>query len=403
MTNHEKWKLFTSKLPSPNSYIDFSFYWLITACLQRRVWYYSGDMALYPNLYVVLVGPPAVGKGVALGFANMLLRFHRDPKKLPIKTNHGAEQPPLFTAGSDSTTFESLVEDMSKNMTWFVPATGDKYGHSSYAFVLEELDSLFRRNSENVIKFLKNAYDCKQFDYTTKHNGEFRLRKPCMSLFAATQESFLRDAYKDKLFGQGFMSRTIFVFENVPRSFDFHISEFTDDQLQAKSDLLIWIKGLASLYGEVSYDVDTYSYLENWYKSEVKPRILQCRNERLQEYFGRKKVAMQKLALGMHFAEHTSMTIPLSTFERAIALLNSIEPAMAKSINFAGRNEVHHYLVQVLTFITEAHSVTVSELLRKFGADVSMEELTDILKELVIAYGVKIKPGTNGEQVRYEI
>lgn len=401
MTNYEKWKTYTKNLPSPESYVDFAFYWLISTCLQRRVWYYSGDLALYPNMYLALIGPPAVGKGLILGLTNDILRFHKYEKGIPIQTNAGPELPLLFPVGADSTTFEDLVDDMCKSIRRLITPGNTPYSHTSYAFVLEELDSLFKHKTEDVARFLKNAYDCKNFEYTTKHQGEFRLRKPCLSFFAAANESFLRDAYKKGLFGEGFMSRCLFVFEKQPRFFAFHISGFDDDQNQAKYDLLLWIKSLSELYGEITYEQETAKYLDTWYLESVRPKLLHLTNERMQEYYGRKKVTMLKIAAGMHFAEHLSMTVPLETFKRAISLLDSIEPAMAKAINFAGRNETHFYLLEILEYIAKEKTVSLATLIRKFGAEVEILELGNILKELEMGYGIVRR--LTGEQVSYEI
>src|SRR3990167_2666572 len=110
---------------------------------------------------------------------------------------------------------------------------------------------------------------------------------------------------------------------------------------------------------------------------------------------------MLKSAAGMHFAEHLSMTVPLETFKRAISLLDSIEPAMAKAINFAGRNETHFYLLEILEYIAKEKTVSLATLIRKFGAEVEILELGNILKELEMGYGIVRR--LTGEQVSYEI
>lgn len=401
MTNHERWRIYTKRLPSPDSYVDIGFYWLIAACLQRRVWYYSGDLALYPNAYVVLVGPPSVGKGICLGLVNELMRFHKWEKGMPIQTNAGPELPMLYPVGADSTTFEELMDDMAKSIRRMTTPENTSYSHTSFAFILEELDSLFKRKTEDVARFLKNAYDCKNFEYKTKHQGQFLIRRPCLSFFAATQESFLRDAYKNKLFGEGFMSRTLFVFEKKPRSFAFHFSEFDDEQKQAKLDLLLWLKDLATLYGEIKYSDEIRTWLNEWYVSEIKPRLLKIQNERMLEYYGRKKVTMLKLAAGIHFAESTSMEMPREPFERAMRVLNSLEPEMAKAINFAGRNETHFYLLSMLEYITQQGVASLGHIIKRFGADVEIMEIQSILLELELGYGVKKR--INGKETVYEL
>ena len=62
MTNIEKWRYFLKDLESPDLFIDWGFYSMISTALQRRVWLFPDTFTLYPNLFVLLVGPPAAGK-----------------------------------------------------------------------------------------------------------------------------------------------------------------------------------------------------------------------------------------------------------------------------------------------------------------------------------------------------
>lgn len=388
--NYDKWLLYTKDLPSPQSYVDFGFYWLISACLQRRVWYYSGDGALYCNLYITLVGPPAIGKGLILGRINTLLRHHKYEKGKPIQTNAGPEFPPLFPVSADSITFEELMADIASSMRMLV-LTGNKvYKHTSYAFLLEELSSLFKRKTEDVVKFLLNAYDCKGYEYKTKHQGKDIIRSLCVSFIAGTQFDFLKDAHKTGIFGEGFSSRNIFLFETLKRSGNFHMSEETEDQSEAKRDLLVWIKKLSTLHGQISYDTETYAWLEDWYKNIHEPQAKKA-NEKMQHYLGRKRVALLKLAAAMHFAENLTMTIPLSTFQRALETLNSIETSMDAGLNFTGRNEMHKYARKILEFIQSyGGRCAKNNIVLNYAVDLSLDEIDVCLKELSMSSGLKM-------------
>src|SRR3990167_2853963 len=72
----EKWRYIMKDSASPNTFIDWSFYFLISACLQRRVWIGASHHPIYPGMYVILVGEPGVGKGLMIHELNLLLNFH---------------------------------------------------------------------------------------------------------------------------------------------------------------------------------------------------------------------------------------------------------------------------------------------------------------------------------------
>ena len=63
---------------SPDSFVNFGWYYVVAAALQRRVWYGSltGD-PLFPNPYIVFVADAGAGKGLVLGKCNELLKHHR--------------------------------------------------------------------------------------------------------------------------------------------------------------------------------------------------------------------------------------------------------------------------------------------------------------------------------------
>lgn len=400
MTNYEKWLVYTKNLTSPQSWIDLTWYFVVSAALQRRVWLYSAEMPLFPNQYMLLVGPPGIGKGLVLTPAAELLKHHRYEKGAMVRTSIGSEYPPLFPMGADSITFEELIADVANSMRRIPTVDNKVYAHCSYCFVLEEMSSLFKHKTSDVIKFLLNAYDCKEYEYKTKHQGKDLLRRLCFSFIAGAQPDFLKEASESKLFGQGFASRTLFIFESEERFSSFHISHFTEDQLQAKKDLLIWIKQLATLYGGATYSEDTGQWLEHWYNTEFLP----ARNRaptKMRDYFARKKVIMLKLAMAIHFSETTSLTIPQDAFQKAIKLLDSLEPKMAAGLSFTGRNQLHLHGRQILQFIERKKTVGKREIILEFGADLDLSEIELCLSELELGYSVKKRIGSNNETLYY--
>ncbi len=391
MSNYEKWLLYTKNLPSPQSYIDFGFYYLISTCLQRRVWFGSEkDMPLFCNQYVCFVGPPGIGKGLVLGIIAKLLKHHRNEKKSPIKTNIGQEYPPLYPIGADSITFEALLADVADSTCYIPTPEGKTYVHTSYAFVLEELSSLFKRKTEDVVKFLLNAYDCKEYEYKTKHNSCNIIRRLCLNFLAGTQPDFLKDANDAGIFGQGFSSRTIFIFETTPRFMSFHIAGISDEQKKAKGDLLIWIKCLSTLYGQIVYDKECYDYLEDWYQRTIVPRFSTA-NDNMKNYYSRMNITVLKLAAAIHFAENMQLTIPLSTFRRATELLTRLETNMSAGLSMAGKNPLHFHVRKILGFIKQNKEVDERTLVLEFGADLDLEKIHQIIRELEIGYNLQKK------------
>ena len=225
ITNHQKWRQYTSGLPSPDNYIDWSWYYTIAAALQRRVWMGPSHQQCFPNMYVILVGAPGIGKGLILReVTNMLKHWpldiakgnqaavkdgadkaivdmtlqgdlkHATEAELQGKTK-GADtiKPLLIPVCADAITYEALVQAVGnsyRRINYLEPApTPDEkaklkiYGHSSLCFVLQELSSLMRKRTNDTINYLLGLYDCPvDYEYTTITRGKDRVRRGCLNI-----------------------------------------------------------------------------------------------------------------------------------------------------------------------------------------------------------------------------
>jgi len=112
MTNFLKWKSLTSALESPDLFLDLSWYWAVATALERRVFYGDLSRPQFCNMFLLLVGPPAVGKGTAMREATKLLHAFPfvDDKGIGRKDPITLEDEKLFRNLPDTLTFEKLIE-----------------------------------------------------------------------------------------------------------------------------------------------------------------------------------------------------------------------------------------------------------------------------------------------------
>lgn len=396
MTNLEKWNFILKDKPSPQIWVDLGWYGLVSACLQRRVWYgnLSGE-PLFCNLYIVFCGPPSTGKNLVLSpIRRAILYWPKNPAENPSNIPDAGElSPRLINLGPDATSYEQLIERLSGATARFVysdDASGKEkvYAHASMAFVLTELNSLFRRNQENISKCLLKTYDCEDYNYETKHCGKNAIRKTCVAMIAGCTPVMLKDAAKYDIFSDGFTSRTLFSFESEPRHTRFHIGDLSPDQLKLFDELLSHVKRLAGVFGQLTYSPECYQYLEDWYQEvEIKRKLASLK---MQGYFGRCRVHILKLAAAIHFSESFSLEITLKDFQRAAALLKVLEDKMAIGFAAIGRNELYHSAREILGFIRAKHGASFAEIVSRFSSEVTIEEITSLLQTLQFAGDVSI-------------
>lgn len=384
----EAWTEYTVDLPSPQSYIDFGWYMLMTSAIERRVWYYEQNR-LYTNLFVIMVGRPALGKSILLATVADLLKELKTDKRPEVKTaGGGKEAATRFAVGADCATFQQILQELADSRLAIQVQENGKtvpYSYCALAFLLEELSSLLQRHRDDVVKFLLRAYDAGEYVYKTKHSPDVVLRRICMNLFAGTQMEFMQEAADFKLFGQGFSSRTIWLFETQRRFTRFHIESTGRRTAEARKVIIEHLQHLSTLYGQLHYSPEVHAFLEDWYINTNAEKEV-TGGPRMEGYYGRKKVHLLKIAAAIHFSSKYDLEITLDEVKQAIAILDEIEPRMAAGLNVVGRNRMSPFARNILDILKGAgpKGVHYPSLASMFHSDLSLDELNTILEELTI-------------------
>lgn len=365
MTNLEKWREYTSALPTPDNMVDWAWLFVVASSLERRVWLGPEHEQLFPNMYICFVSRPGIGKSFIIRYAsNMLRRWYRGDNKEIInsyfvtpahkavaemsseqdkktaednqtkskETQLEVVKPYLIKMTADATTYEALVVAFGKAVGRINYVKKDKDGnpgiglyiHCSLCSILPEFGSLLRKRANDTVTFLLGVYDCPvDYDYETISRGRDRIRKGCLNLLAATNPSFMQETLDEKLVNEAFVSRIFYIFANKNRKPVSRIPELTPEQKLHRDDLEAHILKLTTLYGQVSMSEETWEYIHNWWcESELHPDKRASNSPKLEPFNARYLIHMQKVALALHFSETTEMIIPLETVKKAIAFLD---------------------------------------------------------------------------------
>lgn len=453
-SNFEKWRYRMEGCWSPDNYIDWGYYYLISAALQRRVWYGPDHMKLFCNQYTILVGSPAIGKGLVIQPVASMLKHHKLPdpatlsrnleknaqsetdkqvaqtmaeadNKLAQKENDKYERrkdkifekPLLFPVAADATTYEALVTAMAKAIRGKTyvksdPLTGKNvmgtYLHSSLCFCLEEISSLFRKHTEDTVNFLIRAYDCNDYEKDTKTMGKDRVRKPCLNFFGGTQPEFMQTLFSDALLTQGFASRSFFIYAAKNRFEGFFIPELNADQKDCERLLLEHIEKLSHLYGEIILTKEARDFLEDWWRTDGQKRSNP--NIRLDPYYGRKKVHVRKLAAAIHFSDNLTLEMGIEPFQKAIDILEPEEKRMHLGLGLGGDNPLAKYQLAIVRYLQLQGAKTPREILTEFWEKLppppkeSLEELLSHLEgDKKIKKELYTNPKTKAQVYRYRV
>lgn len=386
MTNLEKWRHFTKDFCSPASFIDWGFYGLISSALQRRVYYGQEQMRLYFPLFIVLVGPPGVGKGLVI---RQLLKVFRHPKML-FKPGVAKEEEALQallseTAGAkpdtirnmvipiapNATTYESLCQTLSQSVRGILVDDG-KGGkksemQSAICFTLDELGSLIRKHTEDINTFLCECFDCgDMYEYKTKNQGKDIVRKPCINMIAATNPDFLRRVFSSDLLTGGFASRTFFVYEEKNRKDMYDSPVFDEEQLKCFEDIVDHVKKLAKLQGAIKMSPEALEYGKHWFEVELKHKRPN-NHPRLDHYYSRANIHHRKLAAILHFMEKADLSdITLEESQLASKILAGAEKKMHHALTFDAKNPYAEVSQNVYKYIYSNGGASKRELICLF-------------------------------------
>lgn len=424
MLNFERWSSYTDGLTSPQNYVDWTWRYIISAALQRRVWLPPKSNPCFANMYSILVGKRGVGKGLCISVAKDFLTHWRleDSIKLARPNINGEDkviaestietdlkvakdnemqatnkqnsfsEPLLIPVAPDAITYESFVETIAESYRRVNYVGFDEklqkpklniYGHSSICLCLPELASLLRKRTEDTVNFMLGLYDCPEdYTYKTKTQGCDRVKRGCLNMLAGTTPEFMQQILNEKLIDQGYGSRTFFIYGHKDRKIAFWLPDITQEQLQHKKELLDHILKLTPLYGEVKLDNDTKSFLESWWQSYYGK--WQNKSPKLEGYYARKKVHVMKVAMAEHFGESLEMYIPKEIYQKAIDILEQEEKNMHLALTMESSNplsRVANFMLELLNVNGPMNFVDIMVATYHMADRKQITEALDFLKD----------------------
>lgn len=403
---YDAWKHYLNKNSSPEIFADFGFYFLIAAALQRRVWVGSRGAELYPNIYVVLVGPPGVGKGIVIAPVVSILRSFKKGKTLDedviklLSAHNNAEEileavrkqedvaRLVLPTSADTTTYQSLVRDVATAITPVIyhNEQGQKkvYTHCSMYFALKEMGTMFQANQKLLLDFLLDAYDSGDHRYKTKKSGEDCIWRTCVSMLCGTTPSWVADSAMDKIINEGFSSRAFFVFAGENKFNSFNPVCYDLEHIESRKTVVKHVNKLLTVFGEVTFSPEAEEICENYFREQF--AIDKGRSDKsLEPYFSRKQVHIKKLCMILHFSEQTELTpITGAIAEKALYILEELEKEMQQAFSFKKRNPLAAPTKTLMKYLKVAkNGLSREEILLGMHGDMGMKELDEVISFLI--------------------
>lgn len=374
---------FTSGSEVPDNYHFWSGIFALSAIVNRQVWISMGQYTLYPNLYVVLLGPPGNGKSLAMDTAQTLV-----------------EDIGGINFSGDAQTKESLVRYLRDVCPRVLDLGPDGLQTiTPIAMFATELSHLLGPNSGHMIDFLTTIYTKdKRYVTRTKNKGDDVIERPFVGLIACTTQDWITTYLKSDIIGGGFTRRVIFVNEPIGASVDEKSKRrpfltVRPEQVVARNNVLAYAEQLKSVKGEFKWSPEAKEAYESWYMTRDIPK-----DPDVQGYFKTKPNQVLKVAMLISLSESLDLVLRKEHFDVSMALFEKTEATLTRVFQGIGRNELNSIANKAMEYILvspireykaadgttrRAHLLEEKRLRGMMYRDAPFRECDEIIKHLL--------------------
>jgi hypothetical protein len=359
-------------------------YWcgiaVLSAVLKNKVYFKRGKITVYPNQYIVLVGPPGCGKGAAIGPAVEL------GKKTGI---------PHYLA--DRMSPEGIIDQLDKG---FASVTATSQGgfmpvqERTTTIVSTELSTLLN-GSDWIYSFLCDTWDKNEYQYTTKTKGQYLLKNMCVGLLGGCTPDFIRKMNKDGMTAitGGYTSRNIYSFVNgKPKT-----KAFPNPTDKVLEDLLVEdLKHIGQIRGELKFEPMALANFIGWFDIFYDPsNHNEFDSEVVQNFKARVWSHAVKLAICLSLSQNDSMVITLEHWKEAIGRVTDVLNTLDFTFRSVGESPLVEAQDRILRFIERRGYVSFSEILKYNYKHITAEDLERVLKVLSLTGLIKEDVASN--------
>ena len=327
---------------------------LLSTAIKREAWLEWMPKALFPNLYMVIVGPAGRAKKttavtqIGLPILRKFRKYIRDINIYNMKYINVIKD-----MNSPEYVIDAMLPERKPGDDFFLVDKGgenllDSRGQairyrktSETAIIVSELSTFLssRSYTESMSSLLLDLYDChSDWDWSTLGRGKKTLRRMFTSLIAGTTVDGIRQSIPRAAKGDGFLSRTILVYvptskRQYPMPRKAHGAP--DDEELARR--LAWV--VERSLGEYKLDEEAREEYERWYawfyqKMEENPSI--------EGAISRMDVNLLKTAMLIHASRYDAQpnVVELGDLKDAIRLIDATYASLGLLLSQIGEDDI---------------------------------------------------------------
>jgi hypothetical protein len=282
-------------------------------------------------MYILLVGPPGVGKGNAVKPMQRMLRKLGSVRLSP--------------RGLSKRAFYDEMQEAQKTEADIIANTSNT--SASIAAVIEELGVFLLPRDYEFMDALADIYDNPEvWSYRTRHAGSVDAQNPNFNMIACSTPKGLKERFTDDIFEMGLPARISMVYADD--KVDVPLFEERAEVPGLESDLIHDLEQISLIKGDYVWEDSTALALQAWVVEGMKPKPA---DPRFAHYCARRLAHLTKLCVISAAARTDELVIRAEDLKTAQNLLLEAESVMVGAIKAFGANPLKEQIASAKAFI----------------------------------------------------
>ncbi len=360
---------YTKNTEPPESYHLWTAISLIAGTLERKAYMTWGHSRVYPNMYIVLVGPSGrTRKGVALDIGSSLFSA----------AFKGENQTP------ESVTKERLIQLFAQAVKSYIdPITKLPVFQAPLTTFSKELSVFLGQKDVGFIANLTDWYDSHDvWRYETKTSTRDHISGICYNLLAGTAPDWFQSILPVEAVGGGFTSRIIFIVEENKKQ---TISEPPPIDKSMQKMLISDLQKIKLLQGDFTFNDEARRFYINWYEEEERKLDrgeYPVKDPRFNGYAERRATHAKKIAMTVSAAQSDNKIITREQLQDTIEIMELTEKKMHRVFGGLGVGILGDSISKIIDILVRKKKVRKSELMKLFYRDLSPAQLDEVITAL---------------------
>lgn len=389
---------YTENTEPPASYHTWTGISVIAGALQRKVYMDWNFQRIFPNMYIVLVGPSGrCKKGTAMNLGKDIMS--------KIKGIN-------YTA--NAMTKEALIKRFKESESSFtdpdagkVAAAGNLYMHSSLTCFSDELSVFLGNNDIKFLSSLTDWYDSHEnWEYETVGRGKEDLKGICLNLLGGTAPDWFQSILPEEAVGGGFTSRIFFIVEERKRKTVPH-HQVTPHERKLREYLIADLERINALKGFYTFSESALEQYVEWYKAQdiaIDRGQLPVTDPRFAGYCDRRATHIKKLCMVVAASAGDTLIIDWQHFETAREMMEAAEVNMPRAFSSLGSNVYLKSMDKVIRYMQKLNKVIHkrSTILQQFHKDIDLQTWEYIKNQLEMMKYIDVYISPQGGEEEYK-